>query len=153
MKRIVGLLVAALWASVAVAYDPSNGAEYLAKIKEAEVCYNNKCATVAGEKIYKIVPDVEGISVMKVRPRAVDREYGDPNWPGAAFALETYQSTFGQIGDMEAWYQSLKASGKLPAGRHLLVTFKPVPIADEQARHPIGRQCAAAGNDTWRRAA
>jgi hypothetical protein len=88
MKRIVGLLVAALWMSAAVAYDPSNRAEYLAKIKEAEAVYQQKCSTVAGLKIHKTVPDVEGILLMKIRPMRSDRELADPNWPGAAFGRE-----------------------------------------------------------------
>ena len=87
MKRIVGCLLAALWMSAA-AYDPLNRQEYLAKIKEAKAYYKNKCATVAGEKIYKTVPEVEGVLLMKIRPLATDREYSDPNWPGAAFARE-----------------------------------------------------------------
>ena len=89
MRLIVGLLVAALWVSAAFGYDPSNRAEYLAKIKEAEAYYKEKCSTVAGEKIYKTVPEVEGILLMKVRPDRTDKELSDPNWPGAAFARES----------------------------------------------------------------
>lgn len=63
-------------------------AAYLDKIKRAEAIYNNACKTVAGEKIYKTVPNVEGILLMKVRPPRTDRELSDPNWPGAAFARE-----------------------------------------------------------------
>jgi hypothetical protein len=88
MKRIVGLLVAALWMSAALAYDPSNRDEYLAKIKEAEAVYKEKCSTVAGLKIHKTVPDVEGILLMKIRPMRSDRELADPNWPGGAFGEE-----------------------------------------------------------------
>ena len=88
MKRVLGLMVAVLWLSAVHAYDPTNRQEYLAKIAQAEAYYNHKCATVAGEKIYKTVSDVEGVLLMKVRPRATDREYREPNWPGAAFARE-----------------------------------------------------------------
>jgi hypothetical protein len=88
MKRIVGLLVAALWMSAAIAYDPSNREEYLAKIKEAEAYYNNACKNIAVPKVYKTVPDVEGVLLMKVRPMCSDRELADPNWPGAAFGRE-----------------------------------------------------------------
>ena len=88
MKRVLGLMVAVLWLSAVHAYDPTNRQEYLAKIAQAEAYYNHKCATVAGEKIYKTVSDVEGGLLMKVRPRATDREYREPNWPGAAFARE-----------------------------------------------------------------
>ena len=88
MKRILGLMVAVLWLSAAHAYDPTNRQEYLAKIAQAEAYYNNKCATVAGEKIYKTVPNVEGVLLMKIRPNRTDRELADPNWPGAAFGEE-----------------------------------------------------------------
>lgn len=70
------------------AYDPNNRAEYLAKIKEAEAYYKEKCAKAAGIKIYKTVPEVEGVLLMKVRPNRSDRELADPNWPGAAFGRE-----------------------------------------------------------------
>ena len=93
MKRIVGCLLAALWMSAA-AYDPLNRQEYLAKIKEAKAYYKNKCATVAGEKIYKTVPEVEGVLLMKIRPHATDREYSDPNWPGAAFGRELSSDSY-----------------------------------------------------------
>jgi hypothetical protein len=63
-------------------------AAYKEKIAKAETIYNNACKNIAGEKIYKTVPDVEGILLMKVRPNATDKEYSDPSWPGAAFALE-----------------------------------------------------------------
>lgn len=72
----------------ALAYNPLNRAEYLAKIKEAEAYYKDKCEKVAGIKIYKTVPDVEGLLLMKVRPERSDRELADPNWPGAAFGEE-----------------------------------------------------------------
>lgn len=50
--------------------------------------YDEKCRTVAGEKIYRTVPDVEGVVLMKIRPGRGDRELADPNWPGAAFGRE-----------------------------------------------------------------
>ncbi len=85
-----GLLLAwiATWVVPLQAYDPLNRAEYLAKIKEAEAYYKDKCEKVAGIKIYKTVPDVEGVLLMKVRPERTDRELADPNWPGAAFGEE-----------------------------------------------------------------
>ena len=43
---------------------------------------------MAGEKIYRTVPDVEGVLLLKVRPKAGDREWADRMWPGAAFAVE-----------------------------------------------------------------
>jgi hypothetical protein len=63
-------------------------AAYLEKIAKAEAIYHNACKNIAVPKVYKTVHDVNGILLMKVRPRATDREYSDPNWPGAAFARE-----------------------------------------------------------------
>ncbi|MCP5268786.1 MAG: hypothetical protein H6943_07085 [Zoogloeaceae bacterium] len=82
------ILIAAGWALPLQAYDPLNRTEYLAKIKEAEAVYKEKCEKVAGIRIYKTVPDVEGVLLMKVRPARSDRELADPNWPGAAFGRE-----------------------------------------------------------------
>ncbi len=76
------------------AYDPLNRAEYLAKIEEAKAYYNEKCEKVAGIKIYKTVPEVEGVLLMKVRPNRSDRELADSNWPGAAFGEEAYGDGF-----------------------------------------------------------
>jgi hypothetical protein len=60
--------------------------------------FDEKCKTVAGEKIYRMVENVEGIVLLKVRPRAGEKQWQDPMWPGAAFALEAtadeYITTF-----------------------------------------------------------
>lgn len=87
IKFLLPVLLAA-WLLPAHAYDPLNRAEYLAKIKEAEAVYKEKCEKVAGIKIYKTVPEVEGVLLMKVRPNRTDRELADPMWPGAAFGEE-----------------------------------------------------------------
>ncbi len=71
-------------------YDPNNRAEYLAKLKEAKAYYKEKCENVAGIKIYKTVPDVDGLLLMKIRPARGSRELADPNWPGAAFGREAF---------------------------------------------------------------
>jgi len=86
--RFAAILLASLWASTAWSYDPLNREEYLAKIKEAKALYEDRCKNVAGIKIYKTVPDVEGLLLMKIRPERTDRELADPNWPGAAFGRE-----------------------------------------------------------------
>jgi hypothetical protein len=86
--RLAAILFASLWATASWSYDPLNRTEYLAKIKEAEAYYKDKCEKVAGIKIYKTVPDVEGVLLMKIRPNRTDRELADPNWPGAAFGRE-----------------------------------------------------------------
>ncbi len=66
--------------------------------RKARALYEEKCRTVAGEKIYRTVPDVEGSVLLKVRPEASGREWADLMWPGAAFALESsadrYVTTF-----------------------------------------------------------
>ena len=56
--------------------------------KAAMAYWENKCKTVAGEKIYRKVEGVEGILLLKVRPEASDREWYDRNFPGAVFADE-----------------------------------------------------------------
>lgn len=65
---------------------------------KARALYEEKCKTMAGEKIYRTVPDVEGIVLLKVRPQAGSRAWADLMWPGAAFALESradeYITTF-----------------------------------------------------------
>ena len=58
--------------------------------KAALAYWENKCKTVAGEKIYRKVEGVEGILLLKVRPIAADPEWYDRNFPGAAFAKEAY---------------------------------------------------------------
>ncbi len=75
--------------SFVLAYNPLNREDYQAKIKEAKALYEDRCKNVAGIKIYKTVPDVEGVLLMKIRPNRTDRELADPNWPGAAFGRET----------------------------------------------------------------
>lgn len=74
--------------SLALAYNPLNREEYLAKIKEAKALYEDRCKNVAGINIYKTVPDVEGVLLLKIRPERSDRELADPMWPGAAFGEE-----------------------------------------------------------------
>lgn len=57
--------------------------------KSAQALYEEKCRTVAGVKIYRTVPDVEGVLLMKIRPERTDRDLSDPMWPGAALASES----------------------------------------------------------------
>ena len=92
--RLAAILLASLWASMAWSYDPLNREEYLAKIKQAEAYYKDKCEKVAAIKIYKTVPEVEGVLLMKIRPNRTDRELADPNWPGAAFGRESSEEGY-----------------------------------------------------------
>lgn len=87
-----------------------NRAEYLAKIKEAEAYYKEKCEKVAGIRIYKTVPDVEGVLLLKIRPDRGDRELSDPNWPGAAFGEEYYGDAYIQS-FLEYEYRPIDANG------------------------------------------
>jgi len=87
-QRTFVTLLAASWALPLYAYDPLNRVEYLAKIKEAKAYYEEKCEKVAGIRIHKTVPDVEGLLLLKIRPERRSRELADPMWPGAAFGTE-----------------------------------------------------------------
>lgn len=57
--------------------------------KRTQALYEEKCRTVAGVKIYRTVPDVEGVLLMKIRPERTDRDLSDLMWPGAALASES----------------------------------------------------------------
>jgi hypothetical protein len=54
----------------------------------AKDLYRQRCNTIAGQKIYRKVKDVEGVLLLKIRPQASGSQLADPMWPGAAFALE-----------------------------------------------------------------
>lgn len=56
--------------------------------------FEHYCKTIAGEKIYRKVEDVEGVLLLKVRPRPTAKQLADPDWPGAAFAFESYENGF-----------------------------------------------------------
>ncbi|NSL54672.1 hypothetical protein [Uliginosibacterium aquaticum] len=55
--------------------------------------FEDRCKNVAGIKIYKTVAEVEGIVLLKVRPRPTSG-WADPMWPGAAFALERWADEY-----------------------------------------------------------
>lgn len=93
-RQFLLLVYVAAWALPLHAYNPNNREEYLAKVKEAEAYYKKKCETVAGIKIHKTVPDVEGLLLMKIRPNRGDRELADRNWPGAAFGRESSEDGY-----------------------------------------------------------
>ena len=69
--------------------DPNVGEAAVNRALAGKAVWEEKCRTVAGEKIYRKVENVEGVLLMKVRPPAGDREWADRMWPGAAFARET----------------------------------------------------------------
>lgn len=103
----------------------------LDRAKAGKALWEEKCRTVAGEKIFRKVENVEGLLLMKVRPQAGTREWADPMWPGAAFALEArtdeYITTF--LGYEEAFGQDRKPRVITPKNRgYINTTAKPGPI-------------------------
>jgi hypothetical protein len=107
MKRMMKAnLVAALLALVLAACAQGPQAERQAAEREAtqarmtdgKALFEEKCRTVAGEKIYRKVENVEGVLLLKVRSDRGDVELANRDWPGAAFARESrgdgYISTF-----------------------------------------------------------
>jgi hypothetical protein len=92
MRRIAQtFLVAALTLAMGAcqAIDPKAGAEraeYLESIRQAKALYEDRCAKVAGEKIYKTVDNVDGVLLLNVPAMGSEREWFQRDWPGAAFA-------------------------------------------------------------------
>ncbi|HEX5391975.1 MAG TPA: hypothetical protein VFW68_01750 [Rhodocyclaceae bacterium] len=91
MHRVASLLLALLLTAcqshgIAPAASPAKST--------GQLLFEEKCQTVAGEKIYRKVEDVEGVLLLKVRPNRGDRELADPMWPGAAFAREAREDEF-----------------------------------------------------------
>ena len=60
--------------------------QYRAYYNASAAMYQERCQTQAGYKIYKVVEDVEGIQLLKIRHPVKN---DDPMAPGAAFALES----------------------------------------------------------------
>lgn len=87
------VLVASGCQSVSVSNTPQNP-EVVAMAKAGKAYFDEKCKTVAGEKIYRTVADVEGVLLMKVRPARNETELQDPMWPGAAFASESREDQY-----------------------------------------------------------
>lgn len=67
-------------------------------VNKARTLFEEKCRTVAGAKIYKTVPDVEGIVLLKLRTVGPRENETAQMFPGAAFADEAkndeYIATF-----------------------------------------------------------
>ncbi len=102
IKRIQHLGAALLAAATMAACAQAPQAERQAAEREAtqarmtdgKALFEEKCRTVAGEKIYRKVENVEGLLLMKVRPDRGDRELANRDWPGAAFARESRAEGF-----------------------------------------------------------
>ncbi|MDP3515101.1 MAG: hypothetical protein Q8S20_20355 [Sulfuritalea sp.] len=74
--------------------DPNAGEAAVSRALSGKALWEEKCRTVAGEKIYRKVENVEGLLLMKVRPARGDRELADRMWTGAAFARESRADEF-----------------------------------------------------------
>ncbi|MBB4013059.1 hypothetical protein [Niveibacterium umoris] len=106
---------------------PSETAEQKTQRERAKAglaLWEQKCKTEAGEKIYRRVEDVEGITLLKVRPPAGENEWHDRMWPGAAFAhegtAEEYIKDF--LGYEEAFGPEGKPSPITPTARGAINT-------------------------------
>jgi hypothetical protein len=63
-----------------------------------------------------------GEMVMSIRSTEFLDDAARDNQATNVMEIKKFGFAFGQIADMENWYQSLKASGKLPADKHFSVT-------------------------------
>ncbi|GAB2900432.1 hypothetical protein GCM10027046_31850 [Uliginosibacterium flavum] len=90
------------------------------RANDGHALFEDRCKNVAGIKIYKTVEDVEGIVLLKVRPKAGEREWADPMWPGAAFALEREQE--GYITSFLAYEHSSSDKPVTPLTRGYITT-------------------------------
>ncbi|QSI77585.1 hypothetical protein [Niveibacterium microcysteis] len=120
MRSSIVVLLSAVLALNACA--PSETAEQKAQRERAKAglaLWEQKCKTEAGEKIYRRVEDVEGITLLRVRPPAGENEWHDRMWPGAAFAhegtAEEYIKDF--LGYEEAFGPDGKPSPITPTAR------------------------------------
>ena len=93
IRPLLVCLLGALIATQTFADNPQREATKL-RMTEGKALFEEKCKTVAGEKVYKTVPEVEGLLLMKVRPRKGERELSDWMWPGAAFAREATENEY-----------------------------------------------------------
>lgn len=90
----VRLLGASALAAVVIGCQAQGTAPTQPVKSPGQLLFEEKCRTVAGEKIYRKVEDVEGILLMKVRPTVGGKEWADVMWTGAAFALEATGDEF-----------------------------------------------------------
>ncbi len=93
IKTLLACLLGAFVASYTFADDAQREATKL-RMTEGKALFEEKCKTVAGEKIYKTVPEVDGLLLMKIRPKSGEREQSDLMWPGAAFAREATENEY-----------------------------------------------------------
>ena len=101
----------------------------LQRAEAGKALWKEKCRTLAGEKVYKTVADLEGLVLLKVRPRAWAPEWADPMWPGAAFAKEA--QTDGYIKSFLGYEHSSS-----PTGEPVTPTSRGYIGTDFQSRNP-----------------
>lgn len=85
---IIGLGLIVLGQGIAFDKGGADAKAVDARVRAGKALWEEKCRTVAGEKIYRKVENVEGVLLMKVRPIRGEREWADRMWPGAAMAHE-----------------------------------------------------------------
>ncbi len=89
ISRWAGIVLLTLLAGCQTSQaDPNAGEAAVNRALSGKAVWEEKCRTVAGEKIYRKVENVEGLMLMKVRPNTSGRDLADRMWPGAAFARE-----------------------------------------------------------------
>lgn len=92
--RLIGIASVVLMAACQSTVNTPQDPRVVEMAKAGKDYFEEKCKTVAGEKIYRTVPDVEGVLLMKVRPARGQSELEDPMWPGAAFAIESFEESY-----------------------------------------------------------
>lgn len=110
---VVSIVLAIVLVGGCAFVDPKEAAfqvAYREEVKKAEALYAERCATVAGEKIYKTVDNVEGILLMNVPSTGGERAWFERNWPGAAFAHERSARLL-EVIDTFLWYQHRSPDG------------------------------------------
>lgn len=107
------LLASLLLASVVVcAAEPEKKSRSSAEtIKAGRALFDERCKTLAGEKIYRTVEDVEGIVLLKVRPKRSDADLSSRDWAGAAFAREWTEKGYIQT---FLWYENASLLNGVP---------------------------------------
>jgi hypothetical protein len=139
MRRIaqtflVAALTLAMWACQAI--DPKAGAEraeYLESIRQAKALYEDRCAKVAGEKIYKTVHNVDRVLLLNIPAMGSEREWFQRDWPGAAFAEQRAGGLEGLLNHF-LWYEERLAGGMrtITAAKTDLPGYRYVDVFDEK---------------------
>ena len=87
-QRRFGAALALAWALPLNFPDSLQRMGYLKRVEDGQALFESRCRSHAGIRIYKTVPEVDGVLLLKVRPPRGERELSDPQWPGAAFGRE-----------------------------------------------------------------